>query len=77
MYILRTPGLTGDDGSVSFESVDHPGFYLRHYSSKLFLEDIRSPRNRHIYKKDATFYIRPNKYHQVDVHDELQAYSSY
>ena len=64
-YILRMPGLTGDGGSVSFESVDYPGFYMRHYGYELFLENINNSRNTDIFNEDATFNAHSNKYFQV------------
>ncbi|MCE5186096.1 MAG: AbfB domain-containing protein [Planctomycetaceae bacterium] len=47
------PGLAG--AGVSFESVEHPGHYLRHYAYVLYL-------NRYdgtdLFKQDATFHVK-------------------
>ncbi|XP_013402028.1 uncharacterized protein LOC106167719 [Lingula anatina] len=56
------PGLTGQPGTVSFNSVDYPCSYLRHYGYFVNLESSKNPRNAHIFDKDATFYPRPNRF---------------
>lgn len=54
-FMLIVPGLTGASGSVSFMSASKPGYYLRHYSYKLYLEPLEDGRNPQIFKEDATF----------------------
>lgn len=50
------PGLDGSPGSVSFESVQVPGAYLRHQDLQLKLHPhVDAPR----YLKDASFVRRP------------------
>ena len=54
-FRLVRPGLTKAPKTVSIMSVEKPGWYLRHYSYRLYLEPIANPRNKHIFDKDATF----------------------
>ena len=54
---IVSPGLTEEEGTVSFQSPSQPNKYLRFYASVLYLED-RNGRNTHIFPKDATFRIR-------------------
>ena len=58
---IISPGLTGEEGTVSFQSKSEPNKYLRHYGFILYLED-KNGRNAHIFPKDATFRIRPDKF---------------
>ena len=48
----QIPGLAGR--GISFESVNYPGYYLRHRNSELELEPRQSSKQ---YKNDATFII--------------------
>jgi hypothetical protein len=48
------PGLA-DSAGVSFESAQHPGYYLRHYSYILYLGLYDGS---DIFKQDATFYVK-------------------
>ena len=57
------PGLTGQEGTVSFESVDNPGYYLRHYGFLIYLEPKNGGRNPAIFDDDATFSIRPSQFY--------------
>ena len=61
-FILVSPGLSGAKGSVSFESVSSPGSYLRHSGFKIYLHPKE---NSKLYKQDATFYARKNKFFGV------------
>ena len=56
-----SPGLTGESGTVSFQSPAEPNKYLRHYGFILYLED-RNGRNAHIFPQDATFKIIETKW---------------
>ncbi|XP_013387833.1 uncharacterized protein LOC106156933 [Lingula anatina] len=56
------PGLTGQPGTVSFNSVEYPCSYLRHFNFALRLESSQNPANPEIYNEDATFYPRPNQF---------------
>ena len=58
LFKLVRPGLTKAPNTVSIMS--KPGWYLRHYSNRLYLEFKFHPRNAHIYAKDATFTEREN-----------------
>jgi hypothetical protein len=48
------PGLK-DPAGISFESVEHPGHYLRHYAYVLYLNAYDSS---DLFKQDATFYVQ-------------------
>ena len=54
-FRLVRPGLTMAPNTLSIMSVEKPGWYLRHYGYRLFLEPIANPRNQQIFDKDATF----------------------
>ena len=56
------PGLTGQEGTISFESAEKPGYFLRHYGFLLYLEPQNGGRNPSIFDKDATFFLRKNKF---------------
>ena len=58
---IVSPGLTGEEGTISFQSNAEPNKYLRHYGFILYLED-KNGRNAHIFPQDATFRIRENKF---------------
>ena len=59
---IISPGLTGQSGTVSFQSANNPNQYLRHYNYLIDLEDRYSARNSHIFTKDATFWLRTDKF---------------
>ena len=61
-FQLVRPGLTKVPGTVSIMSVGKPGWYLRHYRYRLYLESIANPRNRRSFAKDATFSERINTF---------------
>ena len=61
-FRLVRPGLTKAPGTVSIMSVGKPGWYLRHYGYRLYLEPISNPRNRRLFAKDATFIERANTF---------------
>ena len=63
-FRLVRPGLTKAPNTVSIMSVKKPGWYLRHYRYRLFLEPITKPRNKHIFRKDATFTERVNVFNK-------------
>jgi hypothetical protein len=48
----RRPGLTGS-GTVSFESVNFPGRYLRHYDNLIYVQAVSTATER----ADATFIL--------------------
>lgn len=61
-FVMISPGLMGVVGTVSFEAVNIPGYYLRHrdyfiHADPLMEEDL--------YKNDATFYAREDKFYNV------------
>ncbi|XP_013413767.1 uncharacterized protein LOC106176089 [Lingula anatina] len=62
LFRIITPGLTEQPGTISFESYDKPGYFLRHYGSELHLEHSSQPRNSHIFAQDSTFFVRENKW---------------
>jgi len=57
-----SPGLTGEQGTVSFQSVAQPNKYLRHYGFVLYLEDRNTGRNQPLFTKDATFKVVQNRF---------------
>jgi hypothetical protein len=61
-FFMISPGLTGEKGTVSFQPVDAPGHYLRHYGYLLDLEKKDGARNANIFDEDATFRIHENKF---------------
>ena len=61
-FKLVSPGLTGQAGTVSFESLDKPGYFLRHQN---FLFYLRKRENADLFKKDSTFFARADKFYQV------------
>ena len=52
-------GLSGDTGSVSFESTDNPGSFIRHAGYVMWLH---ANDNSDLFKKDASFYPRENAF---------------
>ena len=54
-FQLIRPGLTKNAGTVSLMSFDKPGWYLRHYNGRLYLEPRVNPRNPLQFDSDATF----------------------
>ena len=54
-FQLSRPGLTKDAGTVSLMSIDKPGWYLRHYNGRLYLEPRVNPLNPPQFDSDATF----------------------
>ncbi len=48
-------GLADPTFGISFESVEHPGYYLRHYAYVLYLNQNDGSS---IFKSDATFYVK-------------------
>ena len=61
-FKLVTPGLTGQAGTVSFESLDKPGYFLRHQN---FLFYLRKREEADLFKKDSTFFARADKFYKV------------
>ncbi len=63
-FRMVSPGLTGEAGTVSFESKDKPGYFLRHQNFLMFLH----PRdNSDLFKKDATFVEEHDKFFTVSL----------
>jgi hypothetical protein len=61
LYMI-SPGLTGEVGTVSFQPVNAPGYYLRHYNFLVDVEQKLGARNAHIFDLDATFRVHEDKY---------------
>jgi len=76
-FKLVYPGRTGQVGTVSFESVDQPGFFLRHYNYLLYLEDASNPRNPAIFDLDATFNERDHVWYTDTISFESVNYPGY
>ena len=62
-FVLVRPGLTKAAGSVSMMSFERPGWYLRHYNSRLYLEPKVNPRNPESFDDDATFTEHPDTFY--------------
>ena len=61
-FYIRNPGLTEEKGTVSFEAVDKPNHFLRHFNNLLDLEAVDGARNPEKFDDDATFYLRDSKF---------------
>jgi Alpha-L-arabinofuranosidase B (ABFB) domain len=55
-FIIRRPGLSATRGSVSLESVNYPGFYLRHQNYRLKLQ---RDDGMDLFHQDASFFWQP------------------
>jgi hypothetical protein len=71
---LVSPGLTGEEGSVSFMSADKPNFYLRHSGFLLYLHHND---NSQLFKSDATFLVRNSKFFEGFTAFESSNYRGY
>ena len=76
-FYLVSPGLTGDNGTVSLESADHPDFYLRHYNYLLDVESRTDPRNPGLFYPDATFRLHMDLWHKGYVSFESVNYANH
>ena len=76
-FRLVRPGLTKAPKTVSIMSVEKPGWYLRHYGYRLFLEPIANPRNKHIFRKDATFTERVDVFNKGSTSFQSVNYPKY
>ena len=61
-FQLVRPGLTQAPDTVSIMSVAKPGWFLRHYGYRLYLEPIANPRNPGLFAKDSTFTERSDAF---------------
>lgn len=67
-FYMTFPGLSGELGTVSFESVLKPGFFLRHDEDDLYLESKENPiRNPSSFQKDASFLLKEELWQQGTV----------
>ena len=73
VYIV-SPGLTGKRGTISFESAEKPGYFLRHYGFHISLETKATARNPAIFEKDATFQKKTDKFNKGFVSFESTNY---
>lgn len=77
------PGLTGEPNTVSIESVDKPGYFLRHEQFQVFSHPMPGPGGIEGFKKDATFKIVPgmsgkgNSYESVNFPGNYIRHCSY
>lgn len=60
-FHVVTPGLTGEDGTVSLASERYPGHYLRHKNFMIHLDPLEETS---VYYPDATFYLHKNTFFQ-------------
>ncbi|CAH1786990.1 unnamed protein product, partial [Owenia fusiformis] len=61
-FYLVTPGLTSENNTVSLESGEYGGSYIRHYNYRLNIEHYDESRNPHIFVNDATFTLRTDQW---------------
>ena len=62
-FVLVRPGLTKAAGSVSMMSFEKPGWYIRHYNGRLYLEPKVNPRSPESFDDDATFMEHPDTFY--------------
>ena len=67
-FIVRRPGLSGTEGSVSFESANHRGYFLRHQNFRLKLQPDDGTE---LFHKDASFL-----WHQDEPGQDNRDYAS-
>merc|ERR1712119_159179 len=67
-------GLCGVEGTISFESLETPGYYLRHQGFEIYL---RKEEDTDLYRKDSCFFPRYNKYFQGYTAYESENYRNY
>ena len=61
-FMLVSPGLTGQIGSVSLESEKTPGYYLRHENFLLYLHQWDSSDS---FQESATFIMNEGTFYEV------------
>ena len=66
-YLNIVPGLTGQNGTVSFQDPQSTSSYLHHFNNFLYMEDGTKPPNSTF----ATFFARKNRFF-----DGYEAYES-
>ena len=64
-FLLISPGLTGQEGTVSLESKELPGYYLRHRGFLLYLHERDSS---DLFQEDSTFIINEGTFYEVMLH---------
>ena len=64
-FNVISPGLTGEQGTVSFQSTQNPKKYLRQYNFNIILESEDSDRRPESFDADATFRLHTNRF--VDI----------
>lgn len=70
-FVIIRPGLAGHANSVSFRSSTNSTKYLRHASYVMWLHSY-DPSNSALYKNDATFTVRSNKWFDgFDVYESV------
>ena len=63
VFQLIRPGLTNEPGTVSMMSFDKPGWYLRNYNGRLYLEPKVNPRDPQYFDSNATFVEHKNTFY--------------
>lgn len=71
---VMVPGLADKIGCVSFESVNYPGYYLRHQGFRLHLHAYEES---DLYREDASFKIKPGLADNRDISLESLNYRNY
>ena len=63
VFQLIRPGLTNEPNTISMMSFDKPGWYLRNYNGRLYLEPKVNPRDPKYFDSNATFVEHKNTFY--------------
>ena len=63
VFQLIRPGLTNAPGTISMMSFEKPGWYLRNYNGRLYLEPKVNPRDPQYFDSNATFVEHQNTFY--------------
>ena len=63
VFRARRPGLTGQESTVSITPLEKPGWFMRRFQGRLYLEPKAYPRSSNTFDMDATFYERENRFY--------------
>ena len=62
-FQLIRPGLTNEPGTISVMSFEKPGWYLRNYNGRVYLEPKVNPRDPQYFDSNATFVEHQNTFY--------------
>ena len=63
VFQLIRPGLTNEPGTISMMSVEKPGWYLRNYNGRVYLEPKVNPLDPQYFDSNATFVEHQNTFY--------------